>query len=278
MNQNEIAESFRENGFVLIKGFYDAERDIAPIREDIRTIILELADKHGVTVPAATPLEAMTAGYRTLIGHNRAWGAAVYDAVKQIPGFLRLVSAQRNDDIFRQLRKDSVPAIAAGGFGIRIDNPSEERFRSPWHQEFPAQLRSLDGIVFWTPLIEVTAEMGPVEIAVGSHAEGLIPVREERGGDRSGAYALRLDREEERLAKYAKIAPLTQPGDLVLMDFLTMHQSGENRSDRPRWSVQFRYFNFKEPLGRRIDWTGSFAANVDFRKVIPELAASGEAP
>jgi hypothetical protein len=62
------------------------------------------------------------------------------------------------------------------------------------------------------------------------------------------------------------------------MDFLTMHQSGENRSDKPRWSVQFRYFNFNEPLGQRIGWTGSFAANVDFRQVIPELAAPGYTP
>jgi hypothetical protein len=276
MTHDAIAEEFRQNGFVLIRGFYDVDTEVAPIQAAIRDIVLAVAGRHGVSVPASTPLEAMTTGYRTLIGHDRSWGAEIYDAVKQIPAFLRLVSSDKNDSIFRALRDNAIPGIAAGGFGIRIDNPSEDRFRSPWHQEFPAQLRSLDGVVFWTPLIAIAANMGPVEIAAGSHAEGIIPVYEENAtAGRVGAYALRLDREEERLARYSRVAPLTQPGDLILMDFLTMHQSGENRSDRPRWSIQFRYFNFNEPLGQRIGWTGSFAANVDFRHIIPELAAPG---
>src|SRR5690606_12404057 len=117
-----------------------------------------------------------------------------------------------------------------------IDNPGEEKFRAHWHQEFPGQLRSLDGIVFWTPLLPVTADMGPVQIAAGSHAEGLIPVyRDDAGLGKTGAYALFMDREEERLARYEKVAPLTTPGDLVLMDFLTMHQGGHNVSAIPRW-------------------------------------------
>jgi ectoine hydroxylase-related dioxygenase (phytanoyl-CoA dioxygenase family) len=157
---------------------------------------------------------------------------------------------------------------------MRIDNPGEAKFRAPWHQEFPAQLLSVDGVVFWTPLLPVTQDMGPVEIAEGSHAEGIVPVYEDDAGiGKSGAYALRLDREQERLARYKTVAPLTEPGDLVLMDFLTLHQSGENLSDHARWTIQFRYFNFAEPVGVRIGWRGSFAAGVKFKDVLPELVA-----
>ena len=116
--------------------------------------------------------------------------------------------------------------------------------------------------------------MGPVEIAVGSHNEGIVPVVEDGGSaGKSGAYALLLDDEERRLGKYRKIAPLTRPGDLLIMDFLTLHQSGMNASDCPRWSMQFRYFNFADPLGVRIDWKGSFASHVNFQDVLPELVA-----
>ncbi len=125
------------------------------------------------------------------IGHSLATtrlGAAVYDAVKQIPAFcVSLVPAATTKSSGHFGKGRCRPSLQVVLGSDR--QPSEERFRSPWHHEFPAQLRSLDGIVFWTPLIEVTAEMGPVEIAVGSQREGLIPVREERGGDRSGAYA-----------------------------------------------------------------------------------------
>ena len=57
------------------------------------------------------------------------------------------------------------------------------------------------------------------------------------------------------------------------MDFLVLHASGENVSERARWSMQFRYFNFDEPTGLRHGWKGAYAAGVDFRSVHPELCA-----
>ena len=199
----------------------------------------------------------------------------VYDAVKQIPAFMALASSRRNVELFEKLRLGSVAGVAAGGFGIRIDNPNDEGFRALWHQEFPAQLRSIDGLVYWSPLLPITVDMGPVEIAEGSHIQGPVPVYEDDGGiGKTGAYSLRLDREQEILAKYKKISPLLNPGDLLVMDFLTLHQSGINLSDRPRWSMQFRYFNFNDPVGIDISWKGSYAAGVRFQDLLPSLRAS----
>jgi hypothetical protein len=268
------AEQFARDGFTILRGFYDRDSLIDPIREGVRGIVASLARKYRVDAPTATADQAMGPGYLSLARANRAWGGEVYDAVKQIPAFMRLVSDARNDDVFRALRPGAEPGLAAGGYGIRIDSPGEDKFRAPWHQEFPAQLRSADGIVFWSPLVSVTPEVGPVEMAVGSHREGIIPVYSDAGNaDKSGAYALRLDREAERLARYTHTAPTSEPGDLVLMDFLTLHQSGENISDRPRWSMQWRMFNFADPVGVKLSWKGSFAAGVSFADVLPELVA-----
>lgn len=268
---------FSVKGYTVIPGFYDPAADIAPIQEGIRRILEIACAKYEVDAPTDTADAAMKIAYPRLIAKNRAWGGEIYDAVKQIPAFMRLVSHAANDAAFSALRPGSVPGIAAGGYGIRIDNPGEEKFRAQWHQEFPSQLRSVDGIVFWTPLLPVTENMGPVQIAEGSHAEGLVPVYEDSAGvGKTGAYALHLDREQERLARYKQVAPLSKPGDLVLMDFLTLHQSGYNTSQTPRWSIQFRYFNYLEPIGVRIGWKGSFAAGVSFAEVLPELVARRE--
>lgn len=270
----QACADFACKGYAVLPGFYDLAADIAPVQEDIRRIVALVCDKYGVAAPTATATEAMTLAYPALIARNRAWGGEVYDAIKQIPAFLRLVTKAENDALFRALRPGSVPGIAAGGYGIRIDNPGEEKFRAQWHQEFPSQLRSSDGIVFWTPLVPVTEELGPVQIAEGSQAEGPIPVyRDDKGVGATGAYALHLDRGEERLARYDHVAPLSRPGDLILMDFMTLHQSGENTAAFPRWSIQFRLFNFADPLGIRIGWRGSFAAGADFAAILPELAA-----
>lgn len=271
----EARSAFERDGFALIKGFYDFERDILPIQEGIREILALVTHKYGVTAPCGSAHEALTKAYPAIIAANRAWGGEVYDAVKQVPAFMALVSNPANSMLFSAIRPGSAPAIAAGGYGIRIDNPNEEKFKAPWHQEFPAQLRSLDGVVFWSPLVEIIPELGPVEIAAGSHREGPIAVYTDDGGiGKSGAYALRLENEAARLAKYKHMAPLTMPGDLLIMDFLTMHQSGTNKSTHPRWSMQWRYFNFRDPSGIKIGWKGSFAAGQKFQDILPELFAS----
>ena len=266
-------QEFSQNGFLVVQGFYDPN-DIKDIQKGIHAIIGEVMLRHGVedTRPefsAAT----FDAGYMDLIRTNRRWGGEVYDLVKEIPAFNRLIAHRAHEDLMRQLRPGAVPGLTAGGSGIRIDNPNEDKFRAMWHQEYPAQLKSPDGLVFWSPLVEVTPDLGPVVLCPGSQLEGPIPVchADPENAGRTGAYALKLAGEEALLARYEKVAPLSSPGDLVVLDFLVLHASGYNRSDRPRWSMQFRYYNLANPTGRGHGWSGSFAAGVDFRSIHPEL-------
>jgi len=270
-------EAFRLDGVLVVPGFYDLVTQVLPIQRAIHHVIGQVMLRHGLGDDRGLfSAGHFDDGYSMLIGTDRSWGGEVYDAVKQVPAFVRLLADPRHEHIFAQLRSGSAPAIAANGYGIRIDNPAEDSFRAGWHQEYPAQLRSLDGLVFWSPLRAVTEELGPVRFCPGSHTEGPIPVltQPEPGGDRSGAYALRLKDEAHVIGRYPQqIAPLTMPGDLVIIDFLTLHASGFNRSMGPRWSMQFRYFNFNDPTGRAHGWKGSFAAGVDFRRIHPELCA-----
>ncbi len=275
LNEQQI-EEFRQNGVLVITGFYNQASAIRPIQQGIYDVIGLLIQKYDLDIdrPDFSP-ESFDAGYQQLIAADRNHGGEVYDGVKQIPAFIRLVSNPIHGSIFAALRANSNPAVAAGGYGIRIDNPHEEKFKANWHQEYPAQLRSPDGIVYWTPLVPVTPELGPVELCLGSHRDGTVPVltRDPRNTDKQGAYSLTLANESELLDRYEHVAPLTSPGDLIIIDFLTLHASGDNRADRSRWTIQFRYFNFNDATGIGHGWKGSYAAGVDFRTVHPELCA-----
>jgi hypothetical protein len=272
----EQVQQFNLDGVLPLRNFYDLERDIQPIQLFIHRIIGILIRKHQLPIQQrAFSSESFDDGYQALLAYDRRIGGEVYDAVKQIPEFVRLVADERHSALFSQLRGTDMPGIAGGGFGIRIDNPAEERYRADWHQEYPAQLRSLDGLVFWSPLVEITEPMGPVCFCVSSHQEGLVTVhtKDPNHHDKTGAYGLVLTDKEERLARYRHIAPLTRPTDLIICDFLTLHSSGYNRAERSRWSMQFRYFNFLDPTGVRNGWCGSYAAGVEFQKIHPELVA-----
>ena len=267
-------EEFHRDGLLVLRSFYDQKKDIEPIQWSIYQIIGMLIRKHGLPIERElfTP-ETFDSGFQALIARDRKFGAEVYDAVKLIPAFVRLSCCQRHDSLVAQLRDTDFPGIAVGGFGIRIDNPSEERDRADWHQEYPAQLRSLDGIVFWSPLVAMDESMGPVRFCLGSHKGGLARVhtRDPEHPEKTGAYGLILENRDERVAGYRQVAPLLGPGDLVIVDFLTLHASGYNVSKRSRWSMQLRYFNFRDPTGIRIAWCGSYAAGIDFTRVHPDL-------
>ncbi|MFN3428931.1 MAG: phytanoyl-CoA dioxygenase family protein [Candidatus Sericytochromatia bacterium] len=268
--------TFHQDGFVVLPGFYDLEREVLPIARHIHAVIGLLLGKYGMPDDRpAFSIETFDAGYLALIAKDRRIGGEVYDAVKQIPAFMRLVASERNEAIVRQVRGTAWAGVAAGGYGIRIDNPLEERYRAPWHQEYPAQLRSLDGLVFWSPLVTVTPELGPVQFCPGSHRGGVVRVhtRDPHHPEKAGAYALTLEDEAALIARYPRVAPLSEPGDLIVVDFLTLHASGTNQAARPRWSMQLRYFNFAEPTGLAHGWKGSFAAGVRFQDVHPELVA-----
>ncbi|KQY49726.1 phytanoyl-CoA dioxygenase family protein [Lysobacter sp. Root494] len=268
-------DAFHRDGFLVIRAFYDVQADIAPIQLGIRRVIGQVLLRHGITNTCRTAADAsFDDDYQALIAKDRSFGGEVYDAVKQIPAFTRLLGKPEHETLFALLRPGSIPGIAAGGSGIRIDNPGEDQYRAEWHQEYPSQLRSLDGLVFWSPLVEMTNELGPVRFCPGSHLAGPQPVHTHASGNgKTGAYAVRLRDEQQLLERYPQVAPLMSPGDLAVVDFLTLHASGYNTSRRSRWSMQFRYFNFAEPTGMSHGWKGSFAAGVDFRAIHPELCA-----
>ncbi|MGH8077169.1 MAG: phytanoyl-CoA dioxygenase family protein [Lysobacter sp.] len=265
---------FQREGILVLPAYYDVETDIVPIQRGIHRLIGQVMKRHGIadTRRSFAP-EHFDDGYQSLIALDRGFGGEIYDAVKQLPAFIRLLGNPNHERLFIELRAGAIPGIAGGGYGIRIDNPNEERFRAQWHQEYPSQLRSIDGLVFWSPLLKITPELGPVQFCRGSHIAGPLPVLTKVEVDKSGAYAVRLKDEAQVLARYEKVAPLTSPGDLVIVDFLTIHASGVNTSQRSRWSLQFRYFNFDDPTGLTHGWKGSFAAGVDFKQIHPELCA-----
>jgi hypothetical protein len=262
---------FYDNGVVVIKNFYDIESEIRPIQKAIYQIIGLVMQRHSISLERDSfNGDNFDSRYLELIEINRDYGSEIYDLIKQIPSFLRLIASEKAQELFCRLRGTDAPGIGAASYGIRIDNPFEEKFRSHWHQEFLLQPQSMDGIVFWTPLLRVTKDMGPVIVCSKSHKDGLCLYSKSGAyANKTGAYKIGIKNEDAVVARYKKTAPLTSPGDLILMDFLTIHQSGFNVSDRSRWTIQSRFFNYKEETGMRIGWKASVAAGTDVEKIFP---------
>lgn len=278
LTEDQVQE-FKTRGFVKLNGFYDLPRDIFPIQEAIHRIIgLVIATrKLPIKQKAFTPAD-FDSGYQEVIAIDRRLGGVIYDAVKQIPAFIRLLGSEKHEMLMLRLRGSELSGVGHGSYGIRIDNPGEDRYNTLWHQDYPSHLRSPDGVVFWASLVPVKPEMGPVQLCVGSHVEGLIKLRLRDGATPDAgknyqdlAKNFVVDDEANLIRRYPMEAPTSNPGDLIVIDYMTLHRSGQNVCDRSRWSMQFRYFNFEHPFGANLGWCGSLAAGIDFRTVHPEI-------
>ncbi len=253
--------AFARDGFLLKPGYLDVERLIRPLQRELGLLIAHSARSCGTSYTAPKDPADFDAGYLELVARFPAVHKLVYDNAKNLTSFQRLIVCDELHALFCELRSTGFAGTAPSWNGIRIDSPGDQLHSSPWHQEFQYQFRSLDGLVLWTPLVPVTEAMGPVILAAGSHVEGVIPLEDRTGTgesdmDRGEYAALRCPNEEALIGRYPHVAPLSKPGDLFAIDFLTLHASGRNVSNRARFTVQLRYFNFEDAYGTSIGWTG----------------------
>ena len=139
--------AFQTDGFAVLPAFYEPA-EIEPIQRGIHAIIGLVIEEEGLSIEQS-PFEAANfdAGFQELIAHDRTLGGRVYDAVKQIPDFIRLVSSEKHEAVVRQLRGTEAPAIVAGGDGGRLDKPTGGKIRPRGDQGFSAQNFRLPGVV-----------------------------------------------------------------------------------------------------------------------------------
>lgn len=267
-NVNEL----NKFGYTVINDFFDYDTDILPIQNEIMNVIFFVAKRHGINLNYQKKFSKnFSYFFNNLIKIDRKHGSEVYDLIKQIPSFLRLVSGKKSEELFCKLRNTENSGISPGSYGIRIDLPNEDEFLAHWHQEFFYQPQSIDGLVFWTPLVNITNEIGPVKILEKSHKDNLqYYCKNKKYSFKKGAYNWGIFQEEKVIKKYFEVSPLTKPTDLVVMDYLTIHSSGKNISNFPRWSIQYRYFNFMDTVGTKIGWKSSVNHANEIKTLFPQ--------
>jgi hypothetical protein len=272
VSESHHRQELETQGFTKIEGFYSAE-ELAPLTNHITRIIAMLYTQHlGKPFPAGEfHSHPVQQAYMEMVRHNRKLGGVVYDAIKQIPEFIRITSSEKNLALARSLRQSDFMGITRGGDGIRIDYPLETTYMAPWHQDYLSQLGSPDGLVFWSPLVDIDAAIGPLELCVGSHMGGPRPIYYEDASLAGTAYGMRLANEEAIIGSYPNISAPCKAGDLLVVDFLTLHRSGANRAAFPRWSMQLRYFNFNNPHGMQMHWPSGFSQGNTLNVIHPEL-------
>lgn len=106
------------------------------------------------------------------------------------------------------------------------------------HQDWPSLQSSLDMVTVWIPLVDVDANLFPIEAIPGSHLKGLC-----RGG--MSEHISTIDPSEYQESEFVRLE--AQRGDVVFMTAFCLHRSAvDGRNHDVRLAASCRYENAME--------------------------------
>ena len=111
----------------------------------------------------------------------------------------------------------------------------EVYYKTPPHQDWRSIQGSLNSVVVWIPLVNVTDELGPLEVIPGSHKRGLCAKKMVKGFGVCDA----------KNKEFVKVE--MNVGDALFFSTYLIHRSGNNiTEDKIRWSCHFRYNDLED--------------------------------
>lgn len=246
----EQLAAFRRDGYVVVPVF--SEADLEPVRRELAAAI----DRRARELHAAGKLAELHA--------DKDFSARFGFLMAQTPeiqhGFD--INQLRGPAMFRLLHTpallDALEALIGPELScnpiqhVRAKPPQDQTadgqkgyFSVPWHQDSGVNVPEADGseiVTCWTALVDVTEEMGPLQVLPGAHTRGHLPHVASPGYGTSIKASLMPDIAPRKL--------LVPAGSVVFMHRHCPHHSTPNRSPRCRWSLDLRYHRSGDNSGR----------------------------
>jgi phytanoyl-CoA hydroxylase len=262
---NEQIHSFHENGYLLIKDFY-SQAEIAGFQNTLKALIYTSLIKAKAEKPGLNPEDfrgrELHEGLMELEAINHFYVADIYDTLAQSVAFKKLTVKDETEVAINQLLgNDEGSPLYTYTCRCRIDPPADNRRTYGWHQEVFYSIPRSRFLQTWAPLVDPSTEQnGTVEVCVGSHKQGIAP----QSWNEIKGRALQIIVDEQVTQRYEKKKILMPVGDLMIFDFKLFHRSGDNSSDRVRYSLVGMYHDATNPE--------FYSANVSlgFKKTTPQ--------
>jgi phytanoyl-CoA hydroxylase len=259
-------EQFRAEGYLVVEGILDPERDLAPLMAEYAHILDGLAEQLYAQGKLAARYRDLPFDAR-LIQVCRESGrtySQYFDFSLPLKGITATTPINTTPTVFNVLTHPRLLDVAESVLGpelysnpvqrIRMKLPASSRpaeaydgtvQRVPWHQDNGVVLPEADVstiLTVWVPITPATVANGCLQVVPFSHRDGLVP---HCPTDLGVAIPKPLIAEER-----ARPLPM-RPGSLLLLDQRTMHSSLDNSTvDQVRISFDLRYQPTGQPTGR----------------------------
>jgi hypothetical protein len=230
-NPAALAERMRRDGYLFMPGLLP--RDVmANVQRQVGMIVREAGWlRHDRPVEAA---EAEPAGFcvdpqpaylEVLRRINRLEG---YHALKHHPVLIGFLERLLGGEILAH------PRVL-----MRNIFPARDEFTTKSHQDYPNVQGTTEVYTAWMPLIDCPMEVGPLQVATGTHHGEIYDFQ-------IGAGAGGIEITEPFAGRW--VSGSFRQGDVLFFHSLAVHKGVPNRSTKLRMSMDVRYQLLSEPF------------------------------
>jgi len=233
--------SYKKNGYLFLKDFL-SEIEVKKILNDAKKVFYrQFLEKNYINNVSFEKLKEVDFNTALFKLYNEDIECLV-NCGKQVQHLISLHSLSLQKKIIDLLKELGInePNISTRPV-LFFNHPklAKEKvyYKVDAHQDWRSMQGSLNSIIIWLPLIDVSKELGALEILPGSHLDSLRTNKIVKG---FGMVNLTEEEEEKMLSVEVEV------GDILVFSSFLIHRSGENISDSPRWSCHFRYNDLEE--------------------------------
>lgn len=234
-----MKSDFNSKGYVIVKKLFPQET-IKDIMYEIQSIFKNKFESDNFQYNKQSKEIISSEDMIRYYSFNKEGYIGCMRAAQKIPIFFQLASSKKILDLIKDLGL-KYPIISQEPI-LMLDNKKTSRtlgdWKTPSHQDWRSRQGSLNSVTMWIGLVNVTPELGPVEIIPGSHLKGLLPVEDDE-------WFLRVKKDNINENEFVSMP--VEAGDAMIFSHFLLHRSGTNKTDNFRYSLQFRYDDLLEP-------------------------------
>jgi hypothetical protein len=227
----DIIDEDANKGFVVVKNlFLDSELD--KVYDEILSVSLTYCRANGICDEFHD--KSLEDIFLLMKNFDEQSYGVFLSNLWRLHGVNRLLSSDKIEELLKTKFRFS-NLMNSGGHVVHLMSNqlrfSEGYFGLPAHQDFPSTQGSLDAVVLWVPIQDVTTEHFPVTALSGRHKEGLL-----KSSINSNLTWEISDYDGEHVEEI-----LCNKGDLVIFSVFTPHKTGDG--SKPRLALSTRYDN-----------------------------------
>lgn len=249
-NGPALAQRMRRDGYLFLpnllprEAIANVQRQIAGIAHDAGWLRRDTPPEDAIADPSGFCVDPDPTYLQTLRQINRLED---YHALKHHPALINLLERMLGGPILPH------PRVL-----MRNIFPARDEYTTKAHQDFPNVQGTTEVYTAWMPLIDCPMNVGPLQIAAGSHTGGVYDF-----GIAGGAGGIEIKDPLEGTWVSNDFAA----GDVLLFHSMAVHKGVPNHSDRLRMSMDVRYQLVREPFnidnanadGQPLSWEDIYA-------------------